>query len=166
MSAVHVSTESRQDYVTPMDLVDQIAQRFGAAFVLDLAASIENTRCDSFYHLGDNSLDRDWVEGIRECGIMDGAGDKAAAYLNPPFRGVDPWMEKCKVESRRGARIISLTLASLGTGWYRHHVEGEAMSLILRERVVFEGQKDPFPKDLMVTLWGFGLTGLGFWSRK
>ena len=156
MSAVHVSTKSKQDYTTPRKLMGEIAHRFGITFTFDLAASAENHRCDEWMDVENDALSVNW-ESILQGGV---------GWLNPPFRSVDPWMEKCKVESCLGARIISLTLASLGTGWYRNHVEGEAMSLILRERVVFEGQRDPFPKDLMVTLWGFGLTGLGFWSRK
>jgi hypothetical protein len=73
-------------------------------------------------------------------------------------------MEKCKVEAERGCRIVSLTLASLGTGWYRDHVEGNAQSFILRRRMTFMGMKDAFPKELMLTLWGFGMTGLSFWT--
>lgn len=164
MNAVHISSAGVQDYVTPLALIEEITRRFGVSFVLDLAASNDNHRCTFWITQDDDSLGQDWKVCLEEC--IGWAGIEPCAWLNPPFRGVEPWMEKCKVEASRGVKIISLTLASLGTGWYRNHVEGEAMSFILRERVVFEGQKDPFPKDLMVTLWGMGMTGLGFWSRK
>ena len=161
MGDVHVTTESKQDYVTPRKLIGIIAHLFGVSFEIDLAADVENARCDRFFSKEDNSLSKCW-----EPELQGGVG-----WLNPPFRGIDPWMGKCKKESennvnQQGARIISLTLASLGTRWYQDHVEGNALSLILRDRVTFEGQKDPFPKELMISLWGFGMSGLGFWRWK
>lgn len=163
MTSVHVTTESKQDHATPPVLVEAIAQQFGTAFLLDLAASAENAKCEAWIDAGEDSLSVDWTARLDSArrGLHRPAGD---AFLNPPFRVVDPWMEKCREESAKGCHIVSLTLASLGTSWYRKHVEGNALSLVLRKRVTFLGQKDPFPKELMVTLWGFGLSGLGFWD--
>ncbi len=159
----HVSSDSIQDRGTPQELVDQIAKQFGVEFSLDLAATDFNRKAMYFIGEKENSLVCDWKS------MTEAASDNlkhGCAWLNPPFKAVGPWMEKCCYESARGAKIISLTLSSLGSNWYRDHVEGQALSLILRERVTFEGCKDPFPKELMITLWGFGLSGLGFWSRK
>jgi len=162
MSSVHVSTESKQDHGTPPLLLHAIEQAFGARFLLDLACNKENRKCEVGISLPENSLALDWAARLEAArtALFRPAAD---AWLNPPFRGVDPWMEKCK-DMAPQMRIVSLTLASLGTGWYRNHVEGRALSLILRKRVTFVGQKDAFPKELMITLWGFGLTGLGFWD--
>ncbi len=166
MSSVHVSSASKQDHATPPVLVGAIGRQFEADFDLDLAATAENAKCGRFIAPEEDSLSVDW-----KARLWQETEDHAfwrerplAAWLNPPFRGVDPWMEKCREEADRGCRIVSLTLASLGTGWYRNHVEGNALSLVLRKRIVFLGQSDPFPKELMVTLWGFGLTGFGFWD--
>ncbi len=163
MASVHVSTESRQDHATPQIFLHAVEQAFGAVPILDLAASGDNRKCETWIDAEENSLSVDWVErlAVVRRGLFRSTGD---AWLNPPFRGVDPWMEKCKSESARGMRIVSLTLASLGTAWYRNHVEGKALSLVLRKRIAFVGQKDPFPKEVMITLWGFGLSGLGFWD--
>ncbi len=166
MTSVHVSSASVQDHATPPVLVGAIQRQFGCQFDLDLAANAENAKCTRFLSLADNSLTQDWkavlAQETEEHAFW--REDHLAAWLNPPFRGIDPWMEKCREESGSGMRIVSLTLASLGTSWYRKHVEGNALSLVLRKRVTFLGQKDPFPKELMVTLWGFGLTGLAFWD--
>lgn len=166
MTSVHVSTDSKQDHATPPVLVGAIERHFGCSFFVDLAANADNAKCLQFISTEVNSLDQEWKAGFdREMNDHDLFRlDTLAAWLNPPFRGIDPWMEKCREESAKGCRIVSLTLASLGTGWYRKHVEGNALSLVLRKRVTFLGQKDPFPKELMVTLWGFGLTGLAFWD--
>jgi phage N-6-adenine-methyltransferase len=162
MSSVHVSTEAKQDYATPHEFVRAVEQEYAVSMMLDLAANEENAKCDHFLALPMNSLSVDWVEALRLRPPLDDS--RPCAWLNPPFRGIDPWMEKCKVESAKGMRIVSLTLASIGTAWYRKHVEGGALSLVLRRRITFVGQPTGFPKELMITLWGFGMTGLGFWT--
>ncbi len=166
MASVHVSTDSKQDHATPPVLLGAIERQFGCCLVLDLAATAANAKCEQFLTPEVDSLAQDWKALLPVTALVDGLWSVGypAAWLNPPFRGVDPWMEKCREESEAGARIVSLTLASLGTSWYRKHVEGRALSLVLRKRVTFLGQRDPFPKELMVTLWGFGLTGLAFWD--
>lgn len=163
MTAVHVSTESKQVQMTPPVLLGAIEQQFGCRFILDLAANKENRKCGRFFSPEVDSLKQDWT-AVLDADHDPFLDENRAAWLNPQFRGVDPWMEKCKIESRKGCRIVSLTLSSLGTGWYRDHVEGNALSLVLRKRIVFLGEKDPFPKELMISLWGFGLTGLAFWT--
>lgn len=165
MNSVHVSTESKQDHATPPVFLGAVQQQFGCKLVLDLAATAANRKCGRFLSIEADSLKQNWkslLESGDESEKFFSEGD--AAWLNPPFRGVDPWVEKCKEESANGCRIVSLTLASMGTGWYQNHVEGRGLSLILRKRMVFLGQKDPFPKELMLTLWGFGLSGLAFWD--
>ncbi|MDQ3003497.1 MAG: hypothetical protein M3Y08_19840 [Fibrobacterota bacterium] len=163
--AVHVASEGKQDYATPTELVHLIARRFGVSFVLDLSASSENAKCADWIDEKENSLAQNWAERI-STNPPGEYGRVNCAWLNPPFKRAAPWMEKCAAESAKGMRIVSLTLSSMGSNWYRDHVEGKAFSLILRDRVTFVGCNDPYTKELMVTLWGFGMTGLGFWSWK
>jgi phage N-6-adenine-methyltransferase len=165
MKNTTVSTDSIQDRATPQILVDQIAKQFGVEFILDLAASEENKKAANFISKFQNSLQSNWKARLEECDVDDVIPNRCA-WLNPEFAQVTPWMEKCKIESAKGCKIISLTLSSLGSNWYRDHVEGRALSLILRDRVTFDGCKDPFPKELALSLWGFGFSGLGFWSWK
>lgn len=167
MSSVHVSTESKQDHATPHVLVGAIGRQFEASFDLDLAATAENAKCGRFITAEEDALKVDWMARLHDGETEEHEffrDQHLAAWLNPPFRGVEPWMEKCQEESEKGCRIVSLTLASLGTGWYRSQVEGRALSLVLRKRVTFLGNTQPFPKELMITLWGFGMTGFGFWD--
>lgn len=163
MSSVHVSTASIQDHATPPVFLGAVQRQFGCRLILDLAALPENRKCDRFFSPEFDSLRQDWKKTL-DTDVDEWVEEDRAAWLNPVFRGVDPWMEKCKTEAAKGCRIVSLTLASLGTGWYRDHVEGQGLTMVLRKRMVFMGQKDPFPKELMLTLWGFGLTGFGFWD--
>jgi hypothetical protein len=163
MKNITVSTDSIQERGTPQALVDQIAKQFGVEFSIDLAADNDNHKTMYFIGEKENSLICDWKA------MIGAAGDNkstACGWLNPPFKSVGPWMEKCKIESAKGCKIISLTLSSLGSNWYREHVDGKALTLILRDRVTFDGCKDAFPKELMLSLWGFNMNGLSFWSWK
>src|SRR5690606_36537689 len=96
MSSVHVSTESKQDHATPPLFLGAVERAFGCRLVLDLAASLENRKCEDFIGAEEDSLSVDWnhrMTMVTESMWDDG---NEAAWLNPPFRGVDPWMEKCK----------------------------------------------------------------------
>lgn len=155
VDAVHISSESKQDYVTPAWFVQACEQRFGVKLVIDLAADEANTRCLRWYTKEMDSLKCDWVGGI----------NRDAGWLNPEFRKTPAFMEKCATVGQNGAKVITLTLSSLGTQWYKRWVKPYALSLILEDRLIFEGQTDPYPKELMVSLFGFGMTGLGWWAQ-
>ena len=165
MSATHVSTESKQDYATPPELVALIEKQFGVEFLLDLAAGSENTKAPNFLSVFEDSLSLNWKASLEECD-NDDIFPNRAAWLNPPFKRAEPWMAKCAEESAKGIKIVSLTLSSLGSNWYRDNVEGKALSFVLRDRVTFVGCDQPYTKELMVSLWGSGMSGLSFWSWK
>lgn len=165
--AVHVSSKSVQTYTAPMSFVNLCAERFGVNFVLDLAADASNARCNIFYDEKENALKQDWHSGLlRAATIEDAEMKRVAAWNNPPYRITPAFMRKCSEESQRGCKIVTLTLASLGTKWYKSYVKPFAASYILEDRITFDGQKDPFPKELMVSLFGFGMTGLCWWNWK
>lgn len=151
---VTVSTKSKQDYVTPMWLINKISETYPLA--LDVACTSQNRRLDRFFTEKLNSLNLDW---------SNYAGDDEWFWLNPPFKDVRKWMEKCVEQKEKGCKIVTLTLASKGTRWYRDVVRPNALSLII-PRIKFEGQKDVFPKDLMINIFSEGLTGEGYWDIK
>ncbi len=169
---VHVSSKGTQDYTTPPELVQYFARSNGVELILDLAASTENARCPFFITKERdeaNELPVDWaVELMTVANHADLVHAYSGAWLNPPFKRCAPFMERAAKAGEEGAKIITLTLASLGTDWYRKWVKPYALSLILEERVRFLGQPDDYPKELMVSFYGFGRTGLGWtkWKRE
>lgn len=133
---------SKQDYGTPWELIRAIEARFGK-LTIDLAATAENKRCDRFISPEVDSL----APHVRWASyIGDGIG-----WLNPPFEDIAPWAEKCLSSC---ANVILLTPASIGSEWFAENVESHAAVVGLRPRLIFEGCKDPYPKDCMLTLWG------------
>lgn len=156
--------QSKQDYGSPWPLVRAIERRWGP-LTIDLAATRHNAKAPKWITPEEDSLKQDWTELI-------GGG---IGFLNPPFTDIEPWAEKCQLHGAAGARIITLTPASIGAEWFASHVEHDAAVVGLRPRVCFEGCHNlhtsgakkgqrkcedsclgcaSYPKDLMLTLFG------------
>ncbi len=160
--------KTKQDYVTPMNLIAEIELRFGLQFVLDLAGTEENKRCEHVITPEDDSLLVSWEDRMNGILLNDmawhgmAAGMRPAAWLNPEFGQTAKYMRKA---ADQGIIMVSLTLASIGSAWYQNFVRPNAMSLIT-DRITFDGETQGFNRDTMISLWGMGLTGLGWWDRR
>lgn len=91
---------------------------------------------------------------------------KRGCHNELPQLGIARWMEKCKYESQRGAKILTLTLSSLGSQWYKNFVKGNANIWILEGRMMFDGHTDVYPKELMLCEWVKGMDSFGYWDWK
>lgn len=146
---------SKQDYGTPWAFVRAVEARFGPIAV-DLAASAGNAKAPIFFSEEQNSLSIPWAVETHCKG--------ANLWLNPPFADIAPWAAKCAHESvRRHGLIFLLTPASIGCNWFAEHVRGKAIVLGISPRLTFEGTNDPYPKDLMLSVFGYGLYGFDTW---
>ena len=160
MKQVTVSTKGEQDVTTPKDLIQRVNKIWPCFF--DLAATKENARFPRFYTKEDNSLDpkTSWTRA-------QSYQPSKYLWLNPPFKKTGSFMERCLRESKKnGVKIVTLTLSSKATVWYRETVRGNALSLILVNRIKFEGHKDLYPKELMLNIFGMGIEGEGYWDWK
>lgn len=143
---------SKQDYSTPLEFIDAVVTRFGP-LAWDLAASAENTVASCFYDEARNSLIQDWDELV------------GVAWLNPPYANIDPWAAKCaSVRDRLGWTLL-LVPASTGANWYQEHLVPNALVLDFAPRLCFDGIA-PYPKDLTLAAFGFGVVGRSFWRWK
>lgn len=148
---------SRQNYGTPWDFIRAVERRFGPLAV-DLAAEPGNAKAPIYLTREQNALTVPW-------GATFGP---ALCWLNPEFADIDPWAEKCRTETALtfGLRVIMLTPASVGSEWFAAHVHRKARVLAVRPRLHFEGEPEPYPKDCMVSLFGFGRSGFGVWRWR
>jgi len=143
---------SKQDVGTPPEFLAALVDRFGP-INLDLAANQENRVCEQWLgpgsQLGEDALAVDWAM-LPERGVVMGHW-----FLNPPHGNVAPFVKKCaeQATSMPGA-ITVLVQAAVGTNWFADHVEGKALVEPIRPRLKFVGQKDPYPKDLMILVYG------------
>lgn len=148
---------SKQDYQTPDDFMEAVTRRFGP-MDWDLAADENNSKCGKFF-LGEeqDSLKCNWRS----------LGYSANLWLNPPFSGIEHWAQKCSLSTlQAGPKIFLLVPASVGSNWYRDHVEPYACVLGLNPRLTFKGCKDPYPKDMVLAVYYSGLRGFNTWRWK
>ena len=130
---------SKQDYETPIEFIRVVESRFGRIKV-DLAATEKDAKADRYITQEQDSLSQHWHHRFGSLFL----------WLNPPFNNVAPWVEKCLLESQKGARILLLTQASVGSNWFAEYIFGHANIYFLRPRLSFDGE-NPYPKDLMLS---------------
>lgn len=145
---------SRQDYETPLDFISAVKGRFGP-LEADLAATKENTKANMFITPEQDSLLPKW-----EWSLLDGN-----LWLNPPYSNIAPWARKCHIQSSKGAKILFLVPASVGSEWFRRSVFNSALVLFLSPRLKFVGAKDPYPKDCILCCYGWP-AGFECWRWK
>ena len=137
---------SKHSYGTPVEFIDAVAARFGP-LTHDLAASHENKKALRFLVEEINSLTVDWHRLGR--GLL---------WLNPPFGTITPWAAKCAEEADKGARIALLVPASVDSVWFMKHVHRRAHVAPLIPRLTFVGQSEPYPKGLLLAVYGIAPT--------
>lgn len=137
----------KQDWATPRAFLSLFE-----TFDVDLAAHEGNFRFEPWCGPGSphktpdgapmtNALALPWAKMF---------GEKLA-WLNPPFKQVEPWVKKCAEErANYGAgKIVVLVPAAFGTRWWERYVNGVAEVTIIRPRLTFEGATAPYMgKDL------------------
>lgn len=155
MAPLQKPGRSKQDYQTPRPFLGAVEALLGPIAV-DLAAHEGNHVCPRW--LGPGGEERDAFDA-RWWKLTP----SRLLWLNPPFANIGLWSERCLEEKERGARIALLTPASVGTEWFAQDVAGKAAVLFLRPRLTFEGCEDPYPKDLMLSLFGW-VPGFFLWD--
>lgn len=148
---------SNQTWETPPEFIIAVEKRYGK-IGFDLAASKKNTKAEAFFSVEQDSLKQDWTQISTSLGYAP-----KVAWLNPPFADIEPWAEKC-VEVRWLRRwTLLLVPASMGSLWWARQVlnKGHADGI---PRMKFVGAKDPYPKDLAVVAYGYGICGTGYWD--
>jgi phage N-6-adenine-methyltransferase len=145
---------SKQDYCTPPEFLDALKWKLGIDyFMLDLAATAENTVAFLFYDETRDSLKQDWKS--------DGWG-----FCNPPYANIRPWVQKAWFESQLGAKVAMLVPASTGSNWWRDWVDGKACVLFMNGRLSFDGIA-PYPKDTAILLYDRTYVGgYGVWNWR
>jgi phage N-6-adenine-methyltransferase len=132
--------KTRQDYETPDNFSKAVSKYFD--FEWDVAACSTNAKCQWFIDLDRNSFKTDWS-----------ALTEKWCWLNPPFNSIKDWCIKCFLEKEKGAHIVMLTPASVGSNWFRDYIFNKTLIVFLNGRLTFIGEDKPYPKDCMITVW-------------
>lgn len=153
---------SKQDYQTDPLFMKAVVKRFGS-MNHDLAATKENSQCgQDFYGPGSK-----WAEDSLAIHWTSAFGSSAPnLWLNPPYDDIPTWAKKCSEYKGTGS-IFFLVPASVGSNWFAELVNPYAYTYILNGRLTFVGQKDPYPKDCMLAVFGARYGGrIEIWRWK
>ena len=163
MSPRQKPNRSEQTVSTPPEFLAAVSAQLGPIAV-DLAATRENAVAPIWIGPELDSLMAPWVFDVPRGSVL---------WLNPPFGRIGPWVEKCRAVSDalalRGHVLAALLPASIGAAWYWEHVHPCAAVWALAPRLTFVGHQSPYPKDLVLALYGFGCSSslhLWRWDRK
>lgn len=143
---------SKQNYGTPAAFIRAVKRRLEIDyFDCDLAADEHNAKADTFLTKEDDALSAPtWKL------------DSGWNWLNPPFAHIDPWAAKAFEEmTLHEVRTAMLIPAGVGSNWWRDHVHGKALALLLNGRLIFDGtpinpktgKPDAYPKDCALLLY-------------
>ncbi len=131
-------SSNKQDYRTPEWLYKELDEEFN--FLLDAAASSNNTKCPAYFSEG--ALERDWYLYDR-------------IFCNPPYgSGVRKWVKKGFDEAMRGSLVVMLLASRTDTGWFHNYVLRGAHAIrFVKGRLTFEGCPAPAPFPSLIVVF-------------
>lgn len=156
----------KQGHRTPPEFIAAVAARFGWP-TWDLASTTgDEVTGPGGRHFSpeQDSLKQNWAA---LCHPEEESVWCKVAWLNPPFSNITPWVKKLDEECRMLRRwTLLLVPASVGSNWYRDHVDGKSLVLFLSGRLTFVGSPAPYPKDCILACFGFGVSGSQIWDWR
>lgn len=147
--------KTEQDVGTPPEFLRCCQELFGR-IAFDLAASSTNHTAPKYYTKDDDALHHatPWPKYRlrREEGICETIAPWL--WLNPPFKNIGPWLERCQAEKEAGRNIMVLIPASVGTRWWSKWVDiDDGPAWAPAGRMKFVGHTAPFPRDLALLIY-------------
>lgn len=130
---------SEQVVATPWEFIHAVEKKFGPLHC-DLAATDDNHKAPTWITPEQDTFTQSWAD------ILSGG----LGWLNPEFDPMKLWACKCAHEQQKGAEFLMLSPASIGANWFWDFVQPFA-TVYSVGRMIFEGSKDPYPKDLILS---------------
>jgi phage N-6-adenine-methyltransferase len=129
-----------QVWETPDWLFDQLNKEFH--FTIDVCASIENKRCDTFYSEQNSCLDKTW---------------SGVCWMNPPYKNMKQFIKKA-YDERNNAVTVCLIPARTNTLWW-HEWCMKAEVRFICGRPAFKGCVHGLPQPLAIVIFGTHKSG-------
>ena len=159
---ISTGKNNKQDYATPADFMAAVVKRFGP-IAFDLAAHANNAQSLNYFApvtgpegplpwdsqaYAMDAFDHSWSK--LSSNTFRGMGFKGLLWLNYEFNDIPRWITRVKEESAKGANILSLTPASVGSVWFDTLVAAHANVYLFKPRIAFI-PKEPYNKDCMLS---------------
>lgn len=135
-------SSEKQDWCTPQHLFDELNTEFH--FVLDAAATHQNSKCKRYFTPKENGLIQSWDVG-------------GAVYCNPPYgKEIGLWVKKAYEESQKGITIVMLIPARTDTKYFHEYIYHKADIRFIKGRLKFTDESGiskgtaPFPSMVVI----------------
>jgi site-specific DNA-methyltransferase (adenine-specific) len=147
-------TSNRQDWETPQAFFNELDREFH--FVLDVAATSENAKCENFYTEKEDGLSQNWGGGeqidVNPSNVVARTG---AVWCNPPYsKQLGKWVKKASEESKKGVTVVMLIPSRTETRWFHDYIYNKDNVEIrfVKGRIRFSGSSvnAPFPSMVVV----------------
>lgn len=134
--SVHFSSDT-DNWATPDWLFDALDAFY--KFDIDVCASKDNAKCDTFFTKEDDGLSKEW---------------RGVVWMNPPYgREIGKWVNKARESAEEnGATVVCLVPARVDTAWWQDNVPHAHEVHFIRGRLKFGDAKNsaPFPSAVIV----------------
>ncbi len=132
-------TSNSNEWETPQDLFDELNKEFN--FVLDVCATKENAKCNSYFNIELDALSIDWS-------LDEYYGWK---WMNPPYgRQIKDWIKKASEERK----VVALIPARTDTKYFHDYIYQKPNTKIrfIKGRLKFSDSRNsaPFPSMLVI----------------
>jgi phage N-6-adenine-methyltransferase len=165
---------ANDEWITQPYIFNWIQKQLPFEMILDLAATLYNSKCLCYLNKEADSLKQDWLDCVntwcrsrftidRKCNYsLDKQNLNAilGTWCNPPYSkpNLPRFTEKACLEAEKGLNQCFLVPLDI-TGWSRDFVWGQAEVLIPDERIAFidpvtGGPQDQPPKGSMIVIYG------------
>ncbi len=135
-------SSEKQDWCTPQQFFDELDTEFH--FVLDAAATYQNSKCKRYFTPKENGLIQSWDVG-------------GAVYCNPPYgKDIGLWIKKAYEESQKGITIVMLIPARTDTKYFHEYIYHKADIRFVKGRLKFTDENGvskgtaPFPSMIVI----------------
>ncbi|CAM0013642.1 DNA methyltransferase [Vibrio phage K373] len=117
---------------TPKPIFDYYDKRFD--FEWDLAASKSNHLCDWYCSEGDSAFEQ------------SNSGFDGAAFCNPPYSDIGPWVELCiDISSKSNVPVVMLIPADTSVKWFKLAFENCSECHFISGRLAFINEETGKP---------------------
>lgn len=135
-------SSEKQDWCTPQQFFDELDAEFH--FVLDAAATHQNSKCKRCFTPEDDGLIQSWDVG-------------GAVYCNPPYgKEIGLWVKKAYEEAQKGITIVMLIPARTDTKYFHEYIYHKAEIRFVKGRLKFTDENGtpkgtaPFPSMVVI----------------
>ena len=136
-------SSEKQDWCTPQQFFDELDAEFH--FVLDAAATHQNSKCKRCFTPEDDGLIQNWYMG------------GGAVYCTPHYgKEIGCWVKKAYEEAQKGTTIVMLIPARTDTKYFHEYIYHKAEIRFVKGRLKFTDENGtpkgtaPFPSMVVI----------------